>query len=415
MKFNKTKKMIAATLVILLILTGCGQGAKTDGGKTKITYMNYSSSGAYEETLAKMIEAFEEENEDIEVEVLTYGFDDYFEQLQTRVAGNQAPDVFELNIENFNAYVSKDLVGEFSNVLPKNVNKKALEAFTVGTKQFGLPTKFSNVVMFYNKDLFDQAGVDYPSMDWTWEDEIEAGKKIRALGEQYYGTFRPTTTNEYYKILEQAGGTLMNDDLTKFNLNTDAAKKALKEMVSLVNDTNISPSKAQLGGISEADLFLSGRLGTLMTGIWFFKDFETNADFSWDITVEPGMDKKATHFFSDAIVYSSETENVEASMKLAEFISASPVAAKIRLDSGWDLPIVETDELKEEFLSYPVPENRQAVYDSLDYLVTPPSIERFSEFQDDFQLYIDKVLAGEMTVEEALEDAHVELNNKYFE
>ena len=57
-----------------------------------ITYCNFNSSGGNEETLAKMVAAFEAENPNIKVEVETIGYDDYFTQMQTRVAGGTAPD-----------------------------------------------------------------------------------------------------------------------------------------------------------------------------------------------------------------------------------------------------------------------------------------------------------------------------------
>lgn len=411
-KFNK---VLLVMIAALLVLAGCSTKAPEEDGKTKITYMNFSSSGAHEETLDKMIAAFNVENPDIEVEVLTYGFADYFEQLQTRIAGNQAPDVYELNIENFNAYVTKGMVEEMGTDLDlDDVNDRALQAFTVDGKQYGLPTKFSNVVMFYNTDLFDEVGLEYPNKDWTWDEEIEAGLKIKEQGDDYFGTFRPVTTNELYKVIAQNGSAIASEDGSKLQLNTKEAKTALQAMVDLVNDTNIAPTTAQLGGLGDWDLFKSGRLGMLVTGIWAFADFEENAPFNWDITVEPGMTNKATHFFSDAIVVSSKSEVKEASMKFAEFFATSEEAAKIRLDAGWDLPVVEKDDIKAEYISQPVPANREAVYDSLDYLVTPLSMERFSEFSDDLQLYIDKVLADQLTVDEALEQAQVELTDKYF-
>ena len=72
-----------------------------------ITYCNFNSSGGNEETLQKMVEAFEATHENIKIEVETIGYDDYFTQMQTRVAGGTAPDCYELNIENFAAYANK--------------------------------------------------------------------------------------------------------------------------------------------------------------------------------------------------------------------------------------------------------------------------------------------------------------------
>ena len=71
-----------------------------------ITYCNFNASGGNEETLQKMYEAFHEEHPNITVEIETIAMDDYFTQMQTRVAGGTAPDCYELNIENFASYAN---------------------------------------------------------------------------------------------------------------------------------------------------------------------------------------------------------------------------------------------------------------------------------------------------------------------
>lgn len=96
--------------------------------------------------------------------------------MQTRVAGGTAPDCYELNIENFAAYANKGLLAEISGVDVSGLNDTALNAFCVNGKQYGLPESFSNVVLIYNKDLFDQAGVAYPTNDWT-QDDVQAAAK----------------------------------------------------------------------------------------------------------------------------------------------------------------------------------------------------------------------------------------------
>ena len=127
-----------------------------------ITYCNFNASGGNEETLQKMYEAFHEEHPNITVEIETIAMDDYFTQMQTRVAGGTAPDCYELNIENFASYANKGVLAEISGVDLSRLDETALSAFNVDGKQYGLPGNFSNVVLVYNKDLFDQAGIEIP-------------------------------------------------------------------------------------------------------------------------------------------------------------------------------------------------------------------------------------------------------------
>lgn len=136
-------------------------------------------------------------HENIKIEVETIGYDDYFTQMQTRVAGGTAPDCYELNIENFAAYANKGLLAEITGQDLSGLNETALGAFNVNGKQYGLPESFSNVVLIYNKDLFDQAGVTYPTDDWTQDDVQNAAEKIRALATIFSvsGSRSPTTSS----------------------------------------------------------------------------------------------------------------------------------------------------------------------------------------------------------------------------
>ncbi len=92
--------------------------------------------------------------------------------------------------------------------------------------------------------------------------------------------------------------------------------EALEMMIDRINEYNVTPNADQMGGMGDWDLFKSGRLGMLVTGIWAFSDFTENTDFEWDIVVEPGIKEKATHFFSDAIVVSENTDKKEAAIKI---------------------------------------------------------------------------------------------------
>ncbi len=434
---KKMKVVVVALLVVMIMVSSCAgetqqtsqengtqdnmeasTESSTDGtdGEAKdveIVFMNYSSSGANEEVLGQMVEAFEAKNPSIKVDVRTYGFEDYFQQLATSIAGGMTPDVFELNIENFRAYASKGVLAKIDGIDTSNIHPTTLEAFAIDGQQYGLPTKFSNIVMIYNKDLFDQAGLDYPTNEWTWEEELQAATKIRAMGENYFGVYRPIQTWEFYKTVVQNGGSMMNEDQTEFTLNSPENVEALQMMIDRVNTYNVTPNMDQMGGMGDWDLFKSGRLGMLVTGIWAFSDFKDSIDFNWDIVIEPGIKQKATHFFSDAIVVSENTDKKAAAIEFASFISGSPEAAAIRLEANWDLPVALTDEVTQEYLAITPPENKQAVIDSLDYLVMAPSLEDFNAIADTLNDYLEQAVMEVLTPQEALDQAQEEISAQY--
>lgn len=426
MKKTKLFSLLACVLVAVMLFSACGttsgETPKTDKQATPapaetsgtepenvtITYCNFNSSGGNEETLQKMVDAFQEEYPYITVEVETIGYDDYFTQMQTRVAGGTAPDCYELNIENFAAYANKGMLAEISGIDVSGLNETALNAFNVKGVQYGLPESFSNVVLIYNKDLFDQAGVAYPTADWTQDDLQAAAEAIRALGDDIFGIWQPITYNEFFKVVAQYGGALLNEDKTAFSINSPENIQAAQALVDRVLVSNVQPNTVQQGGMGDWDMFMSGRLGMIPTGIWAFQTFTENCDFDWDIAVEPGSTQKATHFFSNCVVLNPESKNQEAAATWLAWLTSSTRSAEIRLEAGWDLPALSDMDALASYLEITPPENREAVFESLNYLAMPPVIEDYALMSDIIGQYLAAAADGTMTVEDALNAAQAD-------
>lgn len=429
MKKKNLKQLLTVLISCTLIFstTGCGKeeqaaadvNTETESNETAdvsqentsdevtITYANFNASGGNEETLQKMYEAFHEEHPNITVNIETIGFDDYFTQMQTRVAGGTAPDCYELNIENFAAYANKGVLAEITGDT-SGYDETALSAFTVDGKQYGVPGNFSNVILVYNKALFDQAQIDYPSNDWTWDDALKASEAISALDENIYGIYQPITFNEFFKVSAQYGGSVLNEDKTEFTINSEENLRAAQMMIDKVTDTNVQPNQEQMGGMGDWDLFQSGRLGMIPTGIWAFTTFAEGCEFDWDICVEPGGTQKATHFFSNALVINEKSEKKEAAATFINWLAASDTAAQMRIEAGWDLPPIHDQEVLAKYLEITPPQNRQAVFDSLDYLVVAPIIEDYTMLADIITEKLSMAEAGKISVEEALNEAQTE-------
>lgn len=436
-----SKKILSCLLVgamsLSMLAAGCsstGSGETTSSAKAEttapgvettaakesvtLTLEEFSSSGGHEETLAAMIDAFETKYPNIKVELQTIGYDDYFTQLQTKVSGGNTSDIFELNYENFVAYASAGALYDLNDTIKASgidlsgFYETALKAYQFDGDQYAIPNCFSNCILVYNKDLFDKANIAYPTDDWTWADVTENAEKIRTLGDDIYGFYRPITFHEFYKASAQNGGSLISADGKSFTINTPENVTALKGMVDWVNGTNIMPTQEQLGGMGDWDLFESGRLGMIVTGIWCFNTFKDACDFNWDIAVEPGNTQKATHFFSNAYAVSATCEHPEEALLLADFLAGSEEATSMRVDASWELPPVTFENVISSYLEQDYPSNRQVVFDSLDYLVTPPVVKQNAELQEIINSYLNKALSGDLTVEDALKQCQAECESK---
>jgi multiple sugar transport system substrate-binding protein len=397
--------MLVLALLLVLVIPAGAQDTTT------IRYFTFSAAPDHLEELDTIIQAFQAENPGIVVEVSTAPFADYFTLLQADVVSGDAPDVFELNFENFVTYAANDTLMDISEYLSGDAPyyPRALEAFQYEGAQLALPETFSTVLLFYNADLFDAAGLEYPAADWTWADAVVAAEAIKALGDDTWGIFSPVQFWEFYKKAGQNGECeFFNEDMTESTLNSAACVATLETMISFI-DSGLMPTQAQMSGMSDSELFLSGKLGMIVTGIWMFDAFK-DAPFAWDVQLEPGLNQKGHHFFANGVGVSATTANAEAAAKWAEFLTASATAAEVRVASAWELPALDAPELFEAYLQLTPPENREAVFAALESPVTPPVIERQNEMQDAVNLQITRAVDGEVSAQEALDEAKAALD-----
>jgi len=391
------KRIIAAVAlagIAALGLAGCSGTASGSGGdKATITYTNFISQGGNEKNLAKIVSAFEKKNPDITVKVKTMAYADYFTALQTDLAAGTQSDVFDIEYANYKAYQQDGVLAPLKGVDTGVYRKSLIDAYSTDGTVYGLPTSFSNVVLYYNKDLFDKAGVSYPTSDWTWKDEQAAAEKLTDASAGVFGDYQPISYNEFYKAVAQAGGSFLSKDGKKATFDSDAGVAAAKWLTGK-NGTTM-PTAAQGAGTPDFDtkLFHDGKLAMEHTGIWVFGTF-ADGPANWDIAVEPGDTQKASALFSNAIVVSAQSKHQAAAQKWAEFMSSSKTMVDVRLDAGWELPPVSDDKELSSYLTKGSPKNRQAVFDSLDHVALAPSI---GQNQQKMQDIVDKALGQIVT------------------
>jgi multiple sugar transport system substrate-binding protein len=407
---HRASNLFAIMIIAVLVLAAAPFQRATAQNKTTITYFTFSAAPDHTEDLDKMIDLFEAANPDIEVKVETAAYADYFTELQTRIAGGDAPDSFELNYENFVTYASKGTLLDLTSAVDAETTARyypeALKAFQLDGKQYGLPASFSDVVLFYNKDLFDAAGVAYPTSDWTWADEQAAAEKLTNKDKGIWGEYAPISFFEFYKTAAQNGCGFFGPD-GSVTVNDPKCVEALQYMID-AQTKGYQPSDADLAGVPNEDVFKQGQIAMLTSGIWMFSSF-ADLPFEWDIAVEPGNTQKASHFFSNAAVVSADTDKSEAAAKWVAFFTSDPQAAKVRVDASWELPALQDETLFQDYLAQPTPDNREAVFESLEHIVTPPVIEKQQQMQDDVTAVLDQVKAGEMTPQEALDQVKTDI------
>lgn len=409
-RLRKASVGLLAGVATLAMISGCTAPA-AESGPVEIEYFNFTAGADHEAKLQAIIDSFEAENPNITVKVANASFEDYFTELQTRIAGNTAPDTFELNYENFVSFAASGALLDLETAAPDAIDPdvffpRAFDAFNYDGVQLGLPESFSVVVLYYNEALFDAAGLEYPNQEWVWADEEAAAQKITNKEAGVWGNYQPVQFFEFYKVLAQNGGEFFNDDLTEATFNTPEGVEAAQWLVGKVGNT--MPSEAEMGGLGDAELFQQGKIGMWHTGIWMFGALAEMP--GWNIEVEPGNTNIASHFFANAAVASATTKHPKEAAAWLQYLASSEETVNQRLNGNWELPAVFNEELLAPYLEQTPPANRQAVFDALEGVVVPPVIERQQELQDTVTLYLQKAVLGEMTVKEALDQAVVEVN-----
>jgi multiple sugar transport system substrate-binding protein len=409
---------IATVVAVALLATACSQGSATKGatsteGKVTLRYFTFSAAPDHVKDLDTIEKAFEKANPNVDVVVETAPFDQYFTKLQTSIAGGTAPDTFELNYENFVTYADAGSLLDLATVAGDGDTsvyaQESLNAFKRDAKQYALPASFSTVVLLYNKDLFDKAGVAPPTADWTWADEQAAAAKLTDKKKGVFGDFQPVQFFEFYKTLKQAGGEFLSADGKKSAFNGPQGVKAATWLVSKVGKT--MPTEAEIGGTADYDtnLFKSGKLAMWHNGIWQFSGLK-DVPFGWDVVVEPGDAAKASAVFHNAVAASSATKHGKEAWAWARFLSASDTAATTRIQSSWELPPVSDQQVLAGYLKDPKPANRQAVFDSLKSIALPPVIKRQQEMQDAVTKQLSEAASGRKSVADALNAAATEVD-----
>jgi len=379
-----------------------------------VSYFTFSAAPDHLNTLKALIQIFEKKHPNIQISFQTAPYSDYFTKLQTQIAGGQAPDTFELDYGSFYGYAASGSLLNLSKVAKNDASfnpgiyyPKAYSAFALGKTQYGLPESYSDVLLFYNKDLFRAAGVAFPTAKWTWKDEMAAAKKLTNASKGVWGDYQPIQFYEFYKVLAQNGGSFFNANKTKATFDSPAGIAAANWLLS--KPGNVMPTQEQQAGLGDDAMFKLGKLAMWHNGIWQFAAMK-DAPFQWDVVVEPAGKVKANHFFANTIAASAKTAHPKEAWEWLKFLSGSHDSVKARIGSSWELAPVKDKAAYAAYLNQRPPTNRQAVLDALNNPVLTPTIKAESQMQDIVGKALQKAELGQTPVAQALHDAATQVN-----
>ncbi|GAB4517855.1 MAG: sugar ABC transporter substrate-binding protein [Anaerolineae bacterium] len=338
----------------------------------------------------------------------------YQDVLITELEAGTAPDVFWIPGTDVARFASAGLILNLADLAAADEDYSA-EDFYAGPMGFlttplegmdgevlwGLPRDVSAFAIYYNADLFDEAGLDYPGgEDWTWERFMEAAEEINALGDEITGFGMNAWWANWGYFVNAAGSSFFNEDFTDCGLNNDATVAGLDAAQAMFANGSALP-----WGTDAEPPFLAGTLGMFMNGRWATPGTIANADFNWNVAPLPiGPSGEPTNWlFWGAYVVNANTEHPEEAWDLVTRLTSAEIQGQIA-SLGANIPSRATDEAIELFLGT-LPDsgvNNQAFVDGAAVGVTeaPLFFGNWPAIDAAYGTGVSAVFNGEITAQE---------------
>ena len=287
----------------------------------------------------EIIPSFEDGNPGIDVTFENAESPDYSDKLYTQSVAGDAPDVmFVWGNVNYNLMQKGQFLqldDYFGSEYLEDFYPAKLDAHLLDGKLYGMPKYVSTAAMAYNKDILDEAGIDYPDGTWTWDDyqvAYEATTKRDDSGDiVQWGKYVAQQYMEPYVWMN--GGEWMNAPLfgTKCLLDSEEAIAALKHNHDLIYGSNqVAPIAGSIPEVGWHNVFSTGKVAFAESHSWTVTNYIRENDFAWDFTDLPTARDgvRAGLTFCNGYAIAKKTKEPDASVQLVNFLT-SPEAEEV--------------------------------------------------------------------------------------
>lgn len=337
------RKMLALALVASVftaILTGCGSGAgetassasseagssqegevsaETDAAEAgqesqeEVTLTMWVWDDAQVPATQAMVDEFHEMYPYISVEITSIaGVDDYNTKMQTVIGTQDAPSVFWMNFNLAQEYIPMGFVQDLTEYINNDpefditkLNAGITDAYTVDDKIYGIAKDTDAYAVFYNKSLFDAAGVAYPENDWTVEEFVQTAADLTKDG--VVGWSNTTSDRVYYNFMYSYGGSPYTEDGSAANVNSEGSVEAMQILLDMMNN-GYAYTRAEMDELSSSVAFESNLAAMTIDGSWMVSEYSTALGDNLGIVEVPsGPNGKAST--GHGIAYATTTSN----------------------------------------------------------------------------------------------------------
>lgn len=398
------KILLTLGIVLLCAIFATTMVQKPSDNRVQI---QFSSWGSQSETalLKPLIDEFEKENPQIQVEFIHIP-QNYFQKIHLLFASNLAPDVIFINNYYAPKYIKAGLLEDLTPYIKKEEYfDKALQGFTFDKKIYAIPRDVSNLVIYYNKDLFKKYKVAYPDKNWTIDDYILTAKNLTQDTDKdgktdLWGTSFETDIFYILPYLFSNGASVLSDDDKDFSLDKNTLN-TIDLYSSIANGHNAAPKKSQSASLTMAQMFLQEKIAMHLSGRWLVPKYRQDALFDWDIAPFPkGSKGSIVNIDASGYALAKSSQHKKEALKFIEFISSNKSLETLS-KSGLIVPARKDTALGQTFLDKTQrPQSAQVFIDTIETGKSTPVNENYQKITDRLNVLLEPIFLGKKKAHE---------------
>ena len=372
------------------------------------------------ELLRTMADEFEAANPGIKINIEITGWTDYWTALRAGATGGSLPDVFWMHSNEIYFYASSgmllnlnDRIAASDKIDMANYPEGLVSIYNFEGNQLAVPKDYDTIGLWYNKTMFDAAGVSYPDETWTWDDLYDAAVALTKADGSQYGILTPLHCQEgYYNFVYQNGGTIITDD--KVSGYDDP--KTIEAMEFYVNFVKEGLSPQIFGDAERAEALQNGLCAMGFFGSWNLSGFTANEYIAenFDVAVLPAANDggRASIFNGLGHVIAYNTEHPDEAWKWVEYLGSEE--GQVR-QAELGIAISAFNGTADTWVNSNTTFNIKVFIDMVDYAQIRPYSNTTIAWEDKAYEMLRGAFTGEKTVQQACEEAAAVMNESLAE
>ncbi|MEN6371949.1 MAG: sugar ABC transporter substrate-binding protein [Armatimonadota bacterium] len=399
-----------AIIISAGLLSGCTQRKGED--KVTLRFVSWGNESE-ERSLRTLIDQFEKTHPKIKIELQITPHVRVFDKLMISTAGGRPPDVTRVSSMWFHPCAARGLFADLGPFVKRDKSFDLSDFYPQAIDGWGkhngrlyaLPTDIDIYAMYYNKDMFDKAGISYPDWSWDWSKYLEVSKKLTKdlNGDGRLDQWGTATDQFWQSYVFQNGGQLVSSDQKHCMLSQPAAYEAIQWESDLINKYHVSPNAEENAQIGPDKLFMMGKIGMYISGSWaaelVFKD--NLKGFTYDVAPFPKGKERVTFIGGGAYAIMSRSEHKDEAWEFLKWMTGPEYQRERAVDSQ----IIPSRRSVAESGAYlklaKPPAHRKVFLDLILYGKPEPSVSVMPEMREILNAEISLALLGKESAKDA--------------